>query len=161
MKVTSRKLIILVALALLSVAAMAAALCLTGGEAEFVPPPFDGKAAAGVPNVPAGLGYSELWQEGMAYRFSVCGNVVMDGTEAAVYLTNPEGNGVWLKLRVLDRSGRILGETGLIKPGEYVEKVVLTGALAAGTEITLKIMGYEPETYHSMGAVSLDTSIGQ
>ena len=154
--------LLLCAVAVFSVAVMIAAFSLTGdNDAEFVPPPFENEAVAGIPNVPDGLGYSELWQEGMTYRFSVCGNVVMDGADATVYFTNPSVNDVWLKLRVLDKNGKILGETGLIKPGEYVESVTLCREIEEGTAIVLKIMGYEPETYHSVGAVSLKTSISK
>ena len=128
--------------------------------AEFTPPPFDSAAVAGVPQVPESLGYISPYQEGMGYRFSVCGNVVMEGSAAAVYLTNPAGNEVWLKLRVLDEMGNTLGETGLIEPGQYVKDVTLTGNLPAGTEIKLKIMGYEPETYFSAGSAILNTAIG-
>ena len=94
------------------------------------------------------------------YRFSVCGNVIMEGSNAAVYLTNPAENEVWLKLRVLDENDNILGETGLIRPGEYVKDVALTENLTAGTKIKLKIMGYEPETYFSAGSATLNTAIG-
>ncbi|MBQ8404508.1 MAG: hypothetical protein IJX55_08825 [Clostridia bacterium] len=162
MKTSNKSFKILIALAVLSVAAMVSSLCLTGGrEVEFTPPPFDADAVAGTPSVPDGFGYGEFWQEGMTYRFSVCGNVTADGTEATLYFTNSEGNEVWLKLRVLDKGGKILGETGLIKPGEYVEKVTLSGTFEAGTEIVLKVMGYEPETYYSAGSVSLRTKIGE
>ena len=84
----------------------------------------------------------------------------MEGSNAAVYLTNPAENEVRLKLRVLDGNGNILGETGLIRPGEYVKDVVLTENLTAGTKIKLKIMGYEPETYFSAGSATLNTAVG-
>lgn len=96
----------------------------------------------------------------MTYRFSVCGNVMTEGNEAVVYLTNPAENEVWMKLRVLDENGNVLGETGLIKPGEYVKSVALNTLPDAGTKISLKIMGYEPETYRSAGSVTLNTAIG-
>ena len=146
----------------IALAVMAAALFFGGkqGTAEFIQPPFDAAAMAGVPEVPESLGYISPYQEGMGYRFSVCGNVVMEGNAAAVYLTNPEGNDVWLKLRVLDENDNILGETGLIRPGEYVKDVALTENLTAGTKIKLKIMGYEPETYFSAGSATLNTTIG-
>ena len=160
MKTSSKSFKILIALAVLSVAAMVLTLCLTGNKtAKFSPPPFEAAAIAGTPTVPAELGYGELWQEGMTYRFSVCGNVRMHGREAAVYFTNPSVNVAWLKLRVYSESGELLGETGLIKPGEYVENVTLSKEPAVGTKIVLKSMGYEPETYHSTGAVTLKTSI--
>lgn len=141
---------------------MSAALYFGGKQdtAEFTPPPFEPAAVSGVPEVPESLGYISPYQEGMGYRFSVCGNVVMEGNAAAVYLTNPAENEVWLKLRVLDENGNILGETGLIRPGEYVKDVALTENLTAGTKIKLKIMGYEPETYFSAGSATLNTAIG-
>lgn len=128
--------------------------------AEFAPPPFDPAAVAGVPEVPESLGYISPYQEGMGYRFSVCGNVVLEGSSAVIYLTNPAENEVWLKLRVLDENGNLLGETGLVKPGEYVKDVALTENLPAGAPIQLKIMGYEPETYLSAGSATLNTAIG-
>lgn len=127
---------------------------------EFVPPAFDSSAVTGIPEVPEGLGYSAPFQEGMAYRFAVCGNVLMDGKQALVYFTNPAENETWTKLRIYDESGNVLGETGLIKPGEYVQYVELDKELTPGTPIKLKIMGYEPDTYLSAGSVVLNTQIG-
>ena len=127
---------------------------------EFVPPAFDASAVTGTPEVPEGMGYSAPFQEGMAYRFAVCGNVLVDGKQALVYFTNPAENDTWTKLRIYDESGNMLGETGLIKPGEYVQYVMLNQELAPGTPIKLKIMGYEPDTYTSAGAVVLNTQIG-
>lgn len=129
-------------------------------QGEFVKPNFDIAAVQGMPEVPDNLGYSSPYQEGMAYRFSVCGNVTLEGKNATVYFTNAEGNEVYLKLRVLDEDGNILGESGLIKPGEYVKCVELSKTLAVGTKIKLKIMSYEPDTYLSAGPATLNTQIG-
>lgn len=57
----------------------------------------------------------------MAYRFSVSGYVTMDEKHAVVYFTNAEENDVYLKLRVLDDSGKTLGETGLLKQGNMLK----------------------------------------
>lgn len=129
-------------------------------EAEFTPPPFEPAAVQGKPDVPEYLGYTSPYQEGMAYRFSICGKVTTEGTTATVYFTNLTENAVWLKLRVLDENGNTLGETGLIKPGEYVKTVEFTKTLPVGTSIRLKIMGYEPETYYSASSITLNTTIG-
>lgn len=126
--------------------------------AAFVPPPFEENAVSGTPEVPEELGYSSPYREGMGYRFSVCGDVTTEGENAIVYFTNPAGNETWLKLRILDGSGNLLGETGLLKPGEYVRSVHLNAPLADGAAVCLKIMGYEPDTYHSAGAVTLRTT---
>lgn len=146
----------------LSFAVMVIALVAGGkqNQAEYTPPPFESDAVAGTPEVPESLGYSSPYQEGMGYRFSVCGNVTMDGSSAVVYFTNPAGNSVWIKLRVMDKDGNLLGETGLLKSGEYVKNVELTGNLPVGTPVKLKIMGYEPETYFSAGSATLNTAIG-
>ena len=152
---------ILGALLAVLVVVMIVALSLTNNRtAAFTPPPFEKNAVVGIPEVAENLGYSSPYREGMAYRFSVCGNVTAKGNDAVVYLTNAEENKVWLKLRVLDENGQLLGETGLLRPGEYVQYVTLKTVPPAGTKITLKIMGYEPETYHSAGSATLSTVMG-
>lgn len=128
---------------------------------DFVPPAFESMAVQGIPDVPDELDYSSPYQDGMAYRFSVCGYMTMDSNKAVVYFTNAAENDVYLKLRVLDVNGKTLGETGLLKPGEYVKDVELNVIPSAGTGIILKIMSYEPDTYMSAGSVTLKTTIGE
>ena len=150
-----------IAICAVAVVAMIIALCVPKEErGEFTPPPFEANAVSGVPTVNDALGYSEIYQDGMGFSAWVCGNVTMNGKDARVYFTNPAANTVWLKVRLLDASGNILGESGILKPGEYVEHVTLTSELAMGMGISIKIMAYEPETYHSEGAVVLNTAIG-
>lgn len=123
----------------------------------FVPPPFDASAQSGVPSVPEDLGYGEV--DAKVFRVSVCGVIQAQDGFADLWLTNPAENDLWLKVRMLDAQGKTLGETGLIKPGEYVQSVSLAETPPPNAEITLKIMSYEPETYASAGAVSLNTTI--
>ena len=126
---------------------------------EFTPPPFDAAAVVGSPAVPDGLGWQEL--DAQAYIVGICGKFIPNGNTADIWLTNPEGNIVWLKVRVLDEKGNILGETGLVRPGEYVQSVELDTIPKTGTPIVLKIMAYQPDTYYSEGAVSLNTAISE
>lgn len=128
-------------------------------KSKFTPPAFDAKAVSGAPKVPEELGYTELYQEGMAYRVSVCGMPSVKGKNLDVYFTNEKSNGCYLKLRILDTEDQILGQTGLLKPGEYVQKVVLDKEIVAGTGIKLKVMSYDPETYESVGAVVLNVTV--
>ncbi len=141
---------------------MIVALCIpkTAPKGEFTPPAFEPAAVQGKPEVDENLGYTELYQEGMAYRVSICGVPQINGNELTVYFTNTEGNEKYLKLRVLDEKGNILGETGLLKSGEYVKSVTLSKELSAGTKIKLKVMSYEPEDYTSAGSVALNVTVG-
>ena len=87
----------------------------------------------------------------------VCGilNADADGS-LPLYFTNDAGSTVWAKLRVLNSSGEIIGETGLLKAGQYVERVQLNDKAASGN-VTLQVMGYQPDTYYSAGSVGLAT----
>lgn len=148
------------ALCLVSVIVMIVVLAIPKEElGEFNPPPFDTSAQVGIPIVPDDLGWNEL--DAQAFKASVCGKIVANGNTADVWLTNPESNTVWLKLRVLDVNGNALGETGLIKPGEYVQSVTLNTVPKVGSPIVLKLMAYQPDTYYSEGVVSLNTTISE
>ena len=70
-----------------------------------------------------------------------------------------DGNQVWLKLRILDEEDHILAETGLLKPNEFVRTVTFETVPENRTNIKLKIMAYEPDTYDSAGAVTLNTTL--
>lgn len=145
-------------LCLISLGVMIAALTFSGGTTEFVPftpPSFDENAVSGMPDVAENLGWSEV--DAQAYKAYICGVVNLEKGKADVWFANPENNSVWLKLRVLDSDGNILGETGLIRPGEYVQSVFIEGTPKVGAPIGLKLMAYAPETYYSEGSVTLNT----
>lgn len=126
---------------------------------EFTPPPFEENAVSGAPEVPEELGWNQI--DASVFRASVCGHIVPSDGSADVWLYSAEDNTVWLKMRILDEAGNILGETGILKPGEYVRSVKLDRVPASGTPVILKLMSYTPETYHSEGAVTLNTLIGE
>ncbi len=129
----------------------------TTQQLSFTPPPFEVNAVYGIPDVPEGLGWGEV--DTQVYKASVCGVIILDENTADVWFTNPENNSVWLKLRVLDSKGSILGETGLIKPGEFVQTITFIEKPKIGDTIGLKLMAYEPETYHSIGSATLTTTV--
>ena len=132
-------------------------------QPEFIPPAFDSAAVAGTLEETddlKSLGWCKVYREGMAYAAYICGKVLLnEQNQADLWFYNPPENDSWLKLRVLDEQGEILAETGLIKPGEYIETVAFAKPLADDTKITMKIMGYEPETYLSDGAAPLSTTV--
>lgn len=161
MKEKKNNLIILAwTMCIVSLTIMAFSLLLCGKKIEaplFVPPEFDQAAVQGVPDVPEGSGWSEV--DAQAFKASICGVVTIKNNKADIWFTNPDSNTVWLKLRILDTNGNTLGETGLIKPGEYVQSVTLTAIPDIGESIGLKLMAYEPETYYSAGSATLTTNI--
>lgn len=124
---------------------------------DFVPPEFDSTAQIGIPIVPDGLGWTQL--NAQAFSFGICGKFVVTDDRADVWLYNSAENTVWMKLRVMDENGDLLGETGLIKPDECVRSVSLTTIPADGTAVVLKIMTYEPDTYYSAGVAELNTIV--
>lgn len=144
-------------LCLLSVSAMILALCRGRPAAEFVPPPFEPGAIKSISKPSQNTDIQTL--DVGVFRVALCGEVSVTDGQAQVWFTNPEGNEVWLRLRILDGSGKILGQTGIVRPGEYVQGVALEAVPEAGMPIVLKVMAYEPETYHGAGVLTLNTVI--
>lgn len=124
---------------------------------KFIPPKFDKNAVKGMPTVPDGLGWYEVYKTGMSFKASVCGEIRIANRSAKIYFTNHEQNTLWLKLRVLNANGDILAETGLLRPGEYLEQITFDTLPSDGEKIALRIMSYQPETYYSGGATTLNT----
>ena len=143
------------ALCAVSVAVMLLALTRGGRQEAFSPPPFDPAAQTGTPKVPEDAGYGQL--DAKAFQFSAAGELTVRDGSIDVWLTDPAENQVWLKVRVLDEQGGILGESGLIRSGQYVRAVKLDTVPRQTAAVTLKVMVYEPETYYSAGAASLRT----
>ena len=127
----------------------------------FTPPSFAETAVQGSPDVQETYEYTEFYQQGMAYRVKMNATVSLEGTDAIVYFTNPSENNAWLRLRIMDETGAVLGESGILRPGEYIRSVTLSRTLPVGASIHLKVMGYEPETYHSIGAVTINSIINE
>ena len=155
------KLILPGVIILCSVSIVIMIVTLTTGNnknSEFTPPAFDSAAVQGMPEVRDNLGWSPV-EAADAFTAYLCGNVTAIGNTADIYFTSVDTNMVWLKLRILDADGETIGETGLIKPGEYVKSVELTKIPADGSAIKLKIMAYEPDTYYSAGSAVLNTTI--
>ena len=142
-------------LCVIAVSVMAAVLFRGGRVQKFSPPPFEPAAQSGMPEEPA---CREL--DAQVFRVGLCGEVRIREDAAQVWFSNPGDNAVWLGLRILDEEGQILGQTGLLRPGEYVRQVAVTGA-APGTPVILKVMAYEPDTYHSAGSLTVHTYIAE
>lgn len=147
--------VLAVACALAALAMAAALLHHPQAAASYTPPPFDPAAVTGTPAAPEGYGTVDA----PAYTVALCGAPAVQEGAAQLWFTNPGQNTVWLKVRIYTPDGILLGESGLLKPGQYVQAVALSPVPDAGTSIVLKVMAYEPDTYHSAGAVTLNTAL--
>lgn len=152
-KKQNRLVLILAGVAAAAIVVMIIALCTMN---NFDPPPFEKNAVRGVPEAPEELGYSTLDVEA-GYSVGLCSNLTAKDGAVDIYLTNPETNTLWLKVRIYDSAGNILGESGILKNGEYVKSVALSSVPSERSDVKLKIMGYEPKKYTSRGAVELNT----
>lgn len=131
-------------------------------QEPFVPPEFDTAAVAGTleeTDELKALGWTAADVKDLPYAVRICGRVLVREQKADLWFYNEPKSESWLKLRIADEEGVILAETGLLKPGEYLQTVEFNRALAEDETISMKIMGYEPETYHSVGSITLNTTV--
>lgn len=124
------------------------------GDGGFYAPPFEENALPGEPE-DVGVGWGTLTLgEGLAV--SLYSAPAVSGGRAEVCFAVHGDNTAWVMLRVTDEKGNTLGETGLLRPGEYVRYVELSSVPKNG-RARVRILCYEPGTYYSLG--SADASI--
>lgn len=126
-------------------------------EVVFVPPTFDANANTGTPSLPEGAEYGTGAFTGIG--FGLCNPARLEGQDLYLYFSNPTENAVWIKLRIYDKADTVLGESGLIRPGEYLESMPLNSIQELSAPLTLKIMCYEPDTYYSKGSATISIEL--
>lgn len=116
---------------------------------DFVPPSFDANALSGEPEAayPDMYGTLSLNDEVTVSLYSA---PIVTGGAALVCFTADASNTAWVRLRLQDTDGKILGQSDLLRPGEYVARVKLT-TQPDRPEAIAKILTYEPDTYYSLG----------
>lgn len=137
------------------------------------PPFFEENAVVGDPTafVTEEDSYSLYEAEGVC-KVALCGYLKADGKDAKIYLTNPEENEVFLRAEiytvafVYDESGNVadyyeddlLGKSGFIRPGEYVETIKLDKVPSEEqTYIMIKIATYNEFDGTSNGSFFINT----
>ena len=149
---------------------VAAFVLLLGMKPELL----DDERQTGIPSaIPEENGYTSYSAEGIC-EVVLCGNPEVHGKEVQLWLTNPETNSVWLRAELwsvaftYDTAGKItaaspdkmLGKTGFIRPGEYVETVMLSRELQEErTYVMIKISTYVESTRTSEGFFYINTSL--
>lgn len=164
---SKRQICILCILAVLIVAAVIAAACINAGReperivGEFTPPAFAQNAAVGTPDpsVVNKLPYGSLTLSETISVSMVSTLTVDENGEVEVWFTAPATNKGWVMLRLMDEQGNLLGETGLLKPGQYVQTITLDSVPKKSGMILARILTYEPDTYYSMGSASAQVAL--
>ena len=123
---------------------------------NFIIPDVEKNVISGIPNVAEEYKYSSVEVKD-GYVVGLAGNPKIIDQKLYLYFTSISNNTVLFKLKVFYNDKEV-GSTGLIKPGNYVEAVNLNGDKYSG-KITLKIMGYEIDTYQSAGTISLNLEV--
>jgi len=155
----NKGIVILVALTVIIVIFTIVIAVKTSEVKKFIKPEFDNSAKP-ISNIEIDekLQYAEINVEA-GYNVGICNNLILDNEEnILIYFSSLKDNNVYLKLRIYDKEQNVLKETGLIKPGEQIEKLKI-GNLKEDKDVIIKIMSYDPETYYSKGTVSLNTKI--
>lgn len=122
-------------------------------------PPAELNAVSGMPAPPEELGWIDVDQDGMPYHLYICGTCEPDEDgNVDVWFYNPDDNNALLLLNVY-QDNKLLCQTGFLKPGEYLQTIQLSSVPDPETMIQYQVVGYEPETYYSLGNVMMTTEV--
>lgn len=102
-------------------------------------------------------GYSVFDDENIPFKCGLVAKPEKTDSGINLYFANNKENDVWLLVKVSGSRGWILGESGLIKPGEYVKEI--KGNFASGENIKIQVFSYKPELYYSSGTFVLNTVV--
>lgn len=150
--------VVLCAILVISIGIIVILLLRINEKSTFKKPEFD----MGVSEIPAKLNYEESVlsiADGYSLYISPSPKI-LENNYLKIDLISMESNKIYLKVRILDENKNIIGETGLLKAGDYLEKVKLNKKVKEKDKIIYKIMGYEKDTYMSAGSVNLNTKVG-
>lgn len=125
---------------------------------DFKKPNFESNAIKGIPFVKQKYQYDSL-NVYKGFNIKIATNMVVEDGYAYIYFTSPKDNNVNLKLRIYDSNDKIVAESGLIKPGYYIEKLKLKRDISSEEQVKIKVMGYEDGTYYSAGSIYLNVNI--
>ena len=135
---------------------------------------YDENAKTGIPEgIAEDRGYTSYVADGVC-AVALCGNPEIDGKEVKLFLTCPAENDVLLRAEIysvkftFDITGKVtsanpdqlLGKSGFLRPGEYVEAITLNDVLTEDmTYVMIKIGTYVEETGTSNGFFYINTAL--
>lgn len=128
-------------------------------KSTFSKPNFDENIST---KIPEGLDYEDsIINISKNYSIYIDGLPTLKNEEIIINFISLENNNVWIKIRILNENEEIIGESGLVKPGEYLKNIKLKNNIPKNGEITYMIIGYEIDSYLSAGTIKLNTRVGE
>lgn len=130
-------------------------------EVPYQPPPFELSAVTGVPDVPDNLRYGELNAAGR-FTFSIAATMYQEADGAVkLFLTNHESNETYIMCEVVCiESGRTIYRSGLLRPGEYVERLhPLRRLRNEAMRVEVYVYALALEDFLSVGQVTLENTL--
>lgn len=150
----------------------AIAIALFAYMMSIKPQIFDKSAVSGTPSgISEEKGYTEFKADGVCSAV-LCGAPDIENKTVKLFLTNPADNDVCIRAEIYIADieygadgkiagatpGKLLGKSGFIRPGEYVEDIKLKKDLKDDmTYIMIKIATYDIETKSSKGFFYVNT----
>lgn len=126
-------------------------------EPAFVPPEWEPDAQTGIPEPDKKMNYGSITAPA-GFSVGLCGTMYQqeDGS-LLLYLTNPESNDVNIQCQIQNEAGTILYKSGVLKPGEYLERMNLLAEIPnEAMPVKIDLYGFERDTWYSKGTISLD-----
>ena len=128
-------------------------------KTTFSKPKFDKSSSVKIPD---NLNYNDsVLKVSDGYTFYIEALPKIKKDHLIVNFISLENNNIWIKVRVLNSKEEVVAESGLVKPGEFLNKIKLNKSISSGDDISYVIMGYEKDTYFSAGVVNLNTKVGE
>ncbi len=129
----------------------------TEGYRTFRVPEHEACVAAGIPSEENVQHYEELpVKEGYVVGLDTS-PLYRDG-RLYLNIANPKDNTVWFLVRVY-LGKKLIAETGIFYQDEYVESIACSRELSKNDKILIRILAYEPDTYHSEGVAQISAAV--
>ena len=128
-------------------------------KGKFIAPPMDITAIKGMPeNVDSIFTYQEVLIKDDYVVYLSATPQVKDNI-LTIYFTSSKKNNSLLKIKIFDKNGKVLAETGLIEPDSYIKELNINRKLEDKEAISIKVMSYEKETLYSNGSFKLNVFV--
>lgn len=159
---TERKLIMIFsAVLILAVIAVVVVLIVKMNQTvkgDFVKPEFDSSAIVADMDYLSSIQSFSTLQATSDLGVALMSDVYLNDNKYQLYFCSLDTNKDYLLVRIYDETGEVLlGQSGLVKPGECVQYVDAISVPKDSENIKIKVLTYEPETYLSQGTFSLNT----